>query len=513
VSPRGEAVQEPGALVQLDQQRHDRRERQHLGEFRLERHRLGRDVLGGQRRDHQVAAVVQVHRAITGGQHSLQLPERLAQLVLGGGQGAGGVGRFAHELAELRALRRPLLRGQQVGGGVGIAPRAGHVHIAAAQSVAQPEQGAQLPVVPVGAGVTGLARGVEVAAPPRGHEPIRRLVGDAPGAGGVELPQDLHRLQQPCCRGPAGEPDGGQDLRGELPQVPVGAIQGGQVPVVARQPGRGLLPCRPQAWPPDPLAPDQPADLFVVQPQVEDDVQEIVEQGLAVLTGLPALGQRVAHLPLGLAFPRRDGLVEQAHDLVEHVGRRLRQQREQDRVAALRISPPQRLGGQPAADGGQEPAPLGREHRQVQGVRAQAAQERQLRDLRLHRGRGRLDRAGGQPPQPRGLDLGVGDQQPIQRGAPGVGELVCQPGEGLPLRLLAGVRDPLDHDHRPRPDHPRGDQVSHASRNSSVGESCSIARASRNSSSSLNSSVDGGRHPRYCATRRRCSVRVFARRP
>jgi hypothetical protein len=56
-------------------------------------------------------------------------------------------------------------------------------------------------------------------------------------------------------------------------------------------------------------------------------------------------------------------------------------------------------------------------------------------------------------------------------------------------------------------------RYSHPSRNSSVGESCSIARASRNSSSSLSSSVVGSRHPRYFATSRRCSVRVLARRP
>jgi hypothetical protein len=54
---------------------------------------------------------------------------------------------------------------------------------------------------------------------------------------------------------------------------------------------------------------------------------------------------------------------------------------------------------------------------------------------------------------------------------------------------------------------------SHASRNSSVGESCSIARARRHSSSSFSSSVVGTRHPRYCAASRRCSVRVLARRP
>ena len=46
-------------------------------------------------------------------------------------------------------------------------------------------------------------------------------------------------------------------------------------------------------------------------------------------------------------------------------------------------------------------------------------------------------------------------------------------------------------------------KYSHASRNSNVGESCSIARASRNSSSSFSSSSPAGRHRRYRVTSRR----------
>ena len=46
-------------------------------------------------------------------------------------------------------------------------------------------------------------------------------------------------------------------------------------------------------------------------------------------------------------------------------------------------------------------------------------------------------------------------------------------------------------------------KYSHASLNNNVGESCSIARANRNSSNSLNSNDVGTRHPRYRATSRR----------
>lgn len=56
-------------------------------------------------------------------------------------------------------------------------------------------------------------------------------------------------------------------------------------------------------------------------------------------------------------------------------------------------------------------------------------------------------------------------------------------------------------------------RCSHASRNNKLGESCSIARASRNSSSSLRSSSPAVRQPRYRATCCRCEERVCSRPP
>lgn len=157
--------------------------------------------------------------------------------------------------------------------------------------------------------------------------------------------------------------------------------------MIARQ-SRGSLRHRgSQAGPPDPVTTDQPADLLIGHGRVSDDGQQIIQQRLPVFPGLAPLGKRVAHLPLSLALPRGNGLVKQLHDLIEHIGRRLRQHRKQDRIAALRIAPFQRLRGQPAPDRGQEPAPLRGQPRQVQGVRAQAAQELQLGDLSFHRSR------------------------------------------------------------------------------------------------------------------------------
>jgi hypothetical protein len=98
--------------------------------------------------------------------------------------------------------------------------------------------------------------------------------------------------------------------------------------------------------------PDHAADVLVGDRGVGDDREEVVEQALAVLAGLAAFGERVAHGALGLALPRGYRLVEQAHDLVEHIGARLRHQRQQDRVAALWLAALQRLPGQAAPDRG-----------------------------------------------------------------------------------------------------------------------------------------------------------------
>ena len=330
-----------------------------------------------------------------------------------------GSARLAHEPAERCPVGRPRLGGEQVGGRVGVAPRARHPDVAGAQPVAEREQGAQLPEVPVGAGIARCSGHVEVAAPACRYEPRRGVGRDPAGAGGVQCAQDPHRREQLGRRGAAGELHRGQDLRGELPQVPVGRhVERAEVAVIARQAGYRLRQRRPDPWPPDPLAPDQAADVLVGDGRVGDHHQEVIEQGLAVLSGLAALGQRVAHRAFGLALPRRHRLVEQAHHLVEDIDGRLGQHRQQDRVAALRIATLEGLRGQPAPDRGQEPAPLRRQHRQIQRVGAQPAQELQLRDLGLDPRRGGLDRPSGQPPQPGHPDLGVHHQQPVQPGAP-----------------------------------------------------------------------------------------------
>ena len=180
---------------------------------------------------------------------------------------------------------------------------------------------------------------------------------------------------------------------------------------------------------------------------------------MPVLPGLRPVGQLLAHPVLrGTELPRQR-LIEQRHHLIEHISGRLRQHRQQDRIPALRIATLQRLPGQTAAQHGQEPATLSRQHRQIKSVRAQTAHELQLLDLVAHSGCRRLHRRRRQPPQPRHPDRDIGDQQAVQLRAALRRQLMRQPVVGLSLGLLTRVHDAADHGVGAGPDHPRRDQI------------------------------------------------------
>ncbi|MFI7664529.1 hypothetical protein [Nocardia sp. NPDC049526] len=53
--------------------------------------------------------------------------------------------------------------------------------------------------------------------------------------------------------------------------------------------------------PPDSIPTDQAADLFIGDRRVGDDRQQLVQQGLRVLTGAAAFGQFVFHPLFGIA--------------------------------------------------------------------------------------------------------------------------------------------------------------------------------------------------------------------
>ena len=113
---------------------------------------------------------------------------------------------------------------------------------------------------------------------------------------------------------------------------------------------------------------------------------------------------------------------------------------------------------------------------------------------------------GPQPRQPRAARARDRPTSSPSSSAPAAaGQQRARPASGLRLRPLPRRRDALQDVHHARAGSPATEiRYSHASRNSSFGESCSIARANRNSSSSFHSTArPTARQPRYWATSRR----------
>ncbi len=386
----GQTFGEPRAGVDLDQHRRDRHAGQHRGELVAQRAGLGGDVLGGQRRDDQLPVGAEADLALPAapGELGLQVRQRPVQLVIRQCQGVGRGRRLAHQVAVLQPLRLPLPRGQQERGRVSVPARPRDVDVARAQAVAQGHQHAQLPVVPVGDDVAVLRRLLQVPGPPGGHEAARCPVRDLAGPGRVQPSQDAGRLQQVVHAGAAGEADGGQHVGDELAQVGHRGVHQRQVPVVAGQPLAPGLVRRPHPLVAD-VPPQPPAHLVVGHVRVEHDRQDVIQQGLPVLAAPCALGEHLCQpLPRG-RLPAGQRLVEQQQHLVQHVHGGLRGQGQQDGVLAVSVTAGQVLRRQPAPQARQEPAPLGRQDRQVQRVRVHPAQVRQLLQLALHRRRRR----------------------------------------------------------------------------------------------------------------------------
>ena len=213
----------------------------------------------------------------------------------------------------------------------------------------------------------------------------------------------------------------------------------------------------------------------------------------AAAAGSPHRLARSARASVSFAFaarlPRRHRLVEQRNDLVEHVDRRLRHQRQQDRVPAL-LAPLQRLRRQ-----------TGGRHRPGTGAARPAAST----DPRCRRPVGAGRPASPAPPSPpRGLDAsarppttpaaysqpGIGHQQPVQIGAALPGQQVLHPRPTSRRAPVPGRSPSSPQDHHAGPDHPRPRSGTRTPAGTAAsGESCSIARANRNSSSSFHSPV------------------------
>ncbi len=228
--------------------------------------------------------------------------------------------------------------------------------------------------------------------------------------------------------------------------------------MVARQPLLADRPRRAQPLQAHALA-QQPTHPLVGDLGVQHDLEDLVQQRLAVLPTTGPLGQGLGQPHLRHRLPARQRLVEQQQRLVQHVDRRLRHQRQQDRVATHPLTPLERLRRQAPANPGQKPPPLGRQRRQVQRVRIEPAQVGHLLQLGLDRpGRG-LRRPDPQPGQPGAAQQRIHHQQLVELGAARIVQQVLNPRPRLRPGLLAGGGDALQQVHQPRPDQPRRGQV------------------------------------------------------
>ena len=91
--------------------------------------------------------------------------------------------------------------------------------------------------------------------------------------------------------------------------------------MIARQPRGGRCSER-RAQPihPDPL-PQKPADPLIGDTGVSQYREDLLGQREFVLAVFRPLGQLIGQPVSGPGLPRRDGLIEQLHHLVEHIHR------------------------------------------------------------------------------------------------------------------------------------------------------------------------------------------------
>ena len=382
----GELLRPGRPAVDLDQQLGQLRPRQQVHQLQAQlldrvRHRHRREL-----RDDDLALVGHPHRPVAGGQQRLQLAERGVQLLADLLQRLVRAGRDVDQRAVLSAQSVPPLDREQECGRVRVAARARDPDITGAQRVAQAEQGAQLPVVPVSGGVPGLASVLEVAAPAGRHELRRRPVRRLPAALRIQLAQHLDRRDQRLRLHRRLELQPADHVRRELPQVGEAGVDQGQVPVVALQPVLRIAAGRAQAVHPDPAA--QPAaDLCVRDLLVGGHREDLLQQLPLVLRGLRPRGEQLVQLAPRTVLRAGDRSVEHLHQLVQHFDRALGHGRQQHRELLLIVAAGQGLVGRAPPDPGQAAAAGVRQRREVQAVRVQSAQEPQLVQLTADRHR------------------------------------------------------------------------------------------------------------------------------
>ena len=91
--------------------------------------------------------------------------------------------------------------------------------------------------------------------------------------------------------------------------------------------------------------PDEPAGLLVGDVRVGEHVEDLVEQPATVDLGLGAVDEPLRKLVAGTGIRAGQCLVEQLHQLVEHLDVGFGQRRQQDRVTPVDRGALQRLIG------------------------------------------------------------------------------------------------------------------------------------------------------------------------
>jgi hypothetical protein len=141
----GEVRGEPGLAVDLDEQLGQRHHRE-AGHDRLPFGQHGRvDHLGGQRAEVEGGRRCRGGPGLQVGEQDLEAVEVAAHLDVDGSQPFGEGPGHACELEDLGTLGRPGFGGDQVGGGVGVAPGALDPDLTGAEAALEGEQEAQLP--------------------------------------------------------------------------------------------------------------------------------------------------------------------------------------------------------------------------------------------------------------------------------------------------------------------------------------------------------------------------------
>lgn len=207
------------------------------------------------------------------------------------------VGGDGGQLAQLCAKRWPAAGGNQVAGGVGVAPGTLHPYVPRAQGVSEHVEHHQLPVATVRAVVAVFGRG-QVIPPAGGHEVVRGIIGHPASAAGIEVLEDLDGFEQAGRLRPAVEGQGGEHAWGKGPQAGVASPEQLQVTGVApgATPGRQTsLAQGVHAHP----APQQPADGLVGHAGVGQDLQQLIEEDLPALGVLCSFRQPLVELVPG----------------------------------------------------------------------------------------------------------------------------------------------------------------------------------------------------------------------